>query len=101
MKKIITSFEEYNESKHTTTIAESITDTKKNVEKDKDFFDDAKTFLTSSKTYKIKDAESKSFFSKLEEDIKDLSDCIKEKNKSKTILALKRVKNGIEKCNFK
>jgi len=97
MNKIITSFEKFNESKHAITIADS----KENVEKNKEFFDDAKKVLDDVKKYKLKDAETKSFFSKLEEDIKELADCIKAKNKSAAKLSLKRVKSGIEKCNFK
>ena len=97
MNKIITSFEEYNESKNATTIA----DAKENTEKDKEFFDDAKKVLADAKKHKLKDSESKSFFSKLEEDIKDLETSIKDKHKSNTKLALKRVKSGIEKCDFK
>jgi hypothetical protein len=97
MNKIITSFEKFNESKH----AKAIVDSKENIEKDQEFFDDAKKVLADAKKYKLKDAESKSFFSKLEEDIEDLADCIKKKNKSAAKLALTRVKSGIEKCDFK
>lgn len=97
MSKIIISFDKFNESKYANVIADS----KENVEKDKEFFDDAKKVLADAKKHKLKDAEAKSFFSKLKEDIKDLADCIKEKNKSATKLALKRVKSSIEKCNFK
>ena len=38
---------------------------------------------------------------KRKEDIKDLETSIKDKHKSNTKLALKRVKSGIEKCDFK
>ena len=97
MNKIITKFEKFNESKHAHVFAEA----KEMDNKDNSFFDEGKQVLSDAKTLKIKDAETKSFFSKLKEDIDDLSKSINDKHKSNTKLAMKRVKDGIKNCKFK